>query len=401
VLFAKEPIVNAPATLPVADANPALPAARALPGAGAPVTRVTPARAKPRIVRWGILVVLLCVAAIGVVQIVRVLRRPPEVLVVAVAVEDVARMLAVTGRLESAQTVLVSPQFSGRITEIVRHEGDHVTKGEILARLADSSAKSNVLQQQAALSSKGHDLAQAERDLARTSALVASGATPAAELESARLVVARAADEVRRLSAAMKESQSQLVLLAPFDGTIVRRDGELGQVVGPQSAVFEVASVAAVRVSAEVDERYVRALRPGMHAEILPAGADDARLAATVSYVAQAVDPQTGAATVRFAYERPPADVLVGMAVDVNVSVAVLKAAVTIPREAVGGGGARPFVLVVADGQVARRDVTIDDWPAPLVVVRSGLAQGERILIDPKGAAVGASVRAKVKSDVL
>ena len=186
------------------------------------------------------------------------------------------------------------------------------------------------------------------------------------------------------------------MLLAAFDGTIVRRDGELGQVVGPQSAVFEIATVGSARVTAEVDERYVRALRAGMRAEILPVGAEEDPQPATVSYVAQMVDPQTGAATVRFAYENSATNVLVGSSVDVNVSVETFRSAVTVPRESVGGGGQHPFVLIVTDGRVTRRNVTVDDWPAPVVVVRSGLKEGELILVDPTGAAAGARVRAKV-----
>lgn len=370
----------------------------ALRPAGAPVGAIRPKR---RIGRWAALALLACGVATGVIQVIRVARRPPEVLVVEVRVEDVARMLAVTGRIESVQTVLVSPQFAGRITEIVRHEGDRVTKGEILARLADASARSNLVQEEATLASKEHELAQARRDLARTSSLFAKGAITSAELESDRLLVARASDDARRLSAVTNEARARLVLVAPFDGTIVRRDGELGQVVGPQSTVFEVASLEAVRVSAQVDERYVRALRTGMRAEILSVGSQGAGLPAVVAYVAQAVDPQTGAATVRFAYEHAPSDVLVGMSVDVNVSVDTLPSALTIPRESVGGGGARPFVLIVADGRVARRDIVIDDWPAPLVVVHSGLEKGEFILVDPTQAVVGAAARVRGTSDAL
>lgn len=366
------------------------PHAKPAPAAPKPV-----APAKRRIGRWLVLSVVLAVVTAGTVQIVRVVRRPPEVLVVSVQFEDVSRMLAVTGRVEAAQSVLVSPQFAGRITEIVRHEGDQVTQGEVLARLADTSARSDVLQQQAALSSKEHDLAQAQRDLARTASLVKSGAAPAAELESARLLVARGIDEVRRLAAVLKEGRAQLVLLAPFDGTIVRREGELGQVVGPQSTVFEVASVDTARVSAEVDERYVRALRTGMQAEILPLSSEEARLAASVSYVAQAVDPQTGAATVRFAYAQPPPNILVGMSVDVNIHVETIAGALTIPRESVGGGDTHPFVLVVKDGRIEKRIVTIDDWPASEIVVRSGLQRGEQVLVDPSGALVGAAVRTR------
>lgn len=360
-----------------------------------------PPRARRRIGRYVVLLVLLGLVVVGATRAVRAVRRPPAVLVTAARIEDVSRMLAVTGRIEAMHTVVVSPQFAGRITEIVRYEGERVKQGETLARLADTSARSEVLQQEAARSSKEQDLAQAQRDLTRAAALVQSGASPASELEAARLAVARATEELRGLSAVLKASRSQLVLLAPFDGTIVRRDGELGQVVGPQSAVFEVASVDAARVSAQVDERYVRALRPGMRAEIIPFGAEDTRLPASVSYVARAVEPQTGAATVRFAFERAPAELLIGMSVDVNVSIEQISGAVTIPREAVGGRGDRPFVLVVAEGRVVRRAVTLDDWPAPRVVVRAGLAKGELVLLDPKGASAGARVRTEVAPDVL
>lgn len=354
-----------------------------------------------RIGRAVALAVSLVVVAAGAVTTFRVLTRPPELVVVAARARDVSRMLAVTGRVEAERTVLLGPQFGGRITEIVRHEGDRVKHGDILARLADTSAKAEVVQEQAALSSKESDLAQAKRDFARTSALVASGTVAPAELEAGRLSVARATEDVRRLGSILREGRSQLVLLAPFDGTIVRRDCEVGQVVGPQSTVFEIATVDAARASAEVDERYVRDLRPGMLAEILPAAGGDERQAAAVSYVAQAVDPQTGAATVRFAYASPPRGILVGMSVDVNVNVETIKSAITIPSEAVGGAGPHPYVLVVVLGRVVRRDIVVDDWPASLVVVRSGLLPGELVALNPRGATVSAKVRAKVQSDDL
>jgi RND family efflux transporter MFP subunit len=362
------------------------------PSAATPVKRRRLAHAIP-------VALVAAVVAATVWFTLRWVRRPPELLVAAAHVEDVTRVLAVTGRIEAERTVLVTPQFVGRLTEIVRHEGDRVKAGEVIARIADTAAKSEVRQAQANLSARQKDLDQGRRDLARTKQLVASGSTATAELETAQLAVSRASDDVRRLTAVLHEGESQLVLLAPFDGTIVRRDGEIGQVVGPSSAVFEIATVASSRVTAQVDERYVRALRPGMHAEVLPLDSGDSAQAATVSYVAQAVDPLTGAATVRFAYQRPPDGVLVGMSVDVNVSVGTVLAAVTVPRESVGGSGAHSFVLIVSGRSVERREIAVDDWPAPVVVVRSGIKAGDLVALDPKAAAVGARVRARIIPD--
>jgi RND family efflux transporter MFP subunit len=338
------------------------------------------------------LVVLVALAVQGV----RSVQRPPALQVVAVRREDVTRMLAVTGRIEAERTVLVSPQFAGRITEIVRREGDAVRAGELLARLEDTSATSLVKQQRATLSAKESELEQAQRDVARTEQLVAHGALASAQLESARLAVIRAASEIARLTAILEQGRSQLTVVAPFSGRIVRRDGELGQIVGPLNSVFEIATVEAPRVSAEVDERYVRVLRRGMHAQILPLGRQGTAEPAIVSYVAQVVDPLTGAATVRFAYVSAPEHPLIGMSVDVNVSIEAIAAAITIPREAVGGAGGNPFVLVVAHDRVERREISVDDWPAAAVVVRAGVEPGELIALDPKSAIGGARVHAEV-----
>lgn len=362
------------------------------------VSRAAPRRRRRlRIVAW--LVGLVIVGAVGA-QAVRVLRRPPVLTVAVARREDVSRMLAVTGRIEADRTVLLKPQFVGRLTEIVHREGDRVRAGEVLARLEDTSATASVLQQRATLASRRSDLAQALRDLARSQALVAQGAVVVTELERAQLLATQAANDVRRLEAALGSSRAQLVLTAPFGGTIVRREGEVGEVVGPTITVFEIATVEASRVTAEVDERYVRSLRVGMPVEVVPVGSQDPPLAATVSYVAQAVEPQTGAATVRFAFTTPPKDVLLGMSVDLNVAVAYLPAVLTIPREAVGSYEGRSFVLVVVDERVERRTIEIEDWPAPSVVVRSGISAGELIVLDPTSAITGARVRTEVRDGV-
>jgi multidrug efflux pump subunit AcrA (membrane-fusion protein) len=167
----------------------------------------------------------------------------------------------------------------------------------------------------------------------------------------------------------------------------------VGQVVGPETAVFEIASVDDTRVSAEIDERYVRVLRPGMRSEVLPVGSLEGKVGASIAYVAQAVNPQTGAATVRFAFDSAVAAPLVGMSMDVNVHVEVVPDALTVPREAVGGTGSDAFVLLVDEGSVVHRSVVVDDWPAADAIVHRGLASGDLIALDPKAAVAGAKVR--------
>jgi len=322
---------------------------------------------------------------------------PPVLPVVKVRLESVSRMLAVTGRLEAQQSVIVASRSAGRITEIARREGERVQEGDVLARLEDTSARAEVTQQAAQVATSRKQLEQQTRDLARAERLTRTGALSQEELEAARLEFERGKQELVGITAALKEQRTQLVVTAPFVGTIVRREAEVGQVVGPDTPLFEIAAVSAPRVTAEVDERYVSALRPGMRAEILPLGMSRKGEAAKVSYVAQAVDPQTGAATVRFSYDVPPKRVLVGASVDVNISVDSVAGALTIPRESIGTAAGRSFVLVVEQGSVQRRGVTVDDWPAEWVVVLRGVKAGEQIAVDPKAASPGTRVRAEVQ----
>ncbi len=321
---------------------------------------------------------------------------PPLLPVIEVKSESVSRMLAVTGRLEAQQSVMVAARSAGRITEIARHEGEQVKAGDVLARMADTSARAGVAQQAAELAGSRKQLEQQTRELGRAERLAQTGALSQQELESARFEVARGQQDLVGRSAALTERKTQLLVTAPFAGTIVRRDAELGQVVGPETPLFEIATVSETRVTAEVDERYISALRSGMRAEILPLGMSQTSEAAKVSYVAQAVDPQTGAATVRFAYDNSPTKPLVGASVDVNISVDSVAKAVTAPRESIGTAHGRSFVLVVRDGTVRRRYVSIDDWPAEWVVVLRGLKAGEQIASDPTSASHGARVRAEL-----
>jgi RND family efflux transporter MFP subunit len=344
---------------------------------------------------------IVLLVALGAAGGARVLTRPPQLSVIAVREGPVTRMLAVTGSIEAARRVIVSPRSTARITAILRAEGEYVRAGEPLARLADVSATSNVLQQRASLASKRAERAQADHDLVRAELLGRAGATSAAALEAARLTAVRGGEEVRRLDALLAEGRAQLQLVAPFDGTITRRMAELGQVVSPEAAVFEIASLDDARATAEVDERYLRALQLGMRAEVLTLGAAAERMPAAISYVARAVDGQTGAATVRFAFDHPPRFVLVGASVDINVRVDTLPAALTVPRDVIGGTGASAFVTVVADGTTQRRNVTFDDWPAAAVVVRSGLHAGDQVARDPAAFPSGVRVRAELGADAL
>ncbi len=115
-----------------------------------------------------------------------------------------------------------------------------------------------------------------------------------------------------------------------------------------------------------------------------PAGQDGA-LAGQVESLAATVDPATGGRTARLAFA-VPVSLPPGLSVTVNITVAETDAGISVPRGAIVAPGG---VLVVTGGVATFRAVTVTAWPAERLEVISGLAAGDRVIIDPSGIAPG------------
>lgn len=362
-------------------------------------TSVPPARR-----RWRLWVALGAAVLVSVAAVSTVLLQPPRVPVLVVRAQVATRLLAITGRVEADRTVRVSSQVIGRLVLLTKHEGDRVQRGEVIARIANGSARAATDEQRGALAAKEAELAQARRDLVRAEHLSAAGAGTSAQLEAARLAVDGGKGDRARLVAALAVARTDLgnyVLIAPFDGVVLQRPIDTGQLVVSSTIIYEIAADDALRVTAEVDERYVRLLHPGLGAQVLPIGAAEA-LPVTIVFVSRFVDDKTGASTVRFAFETPQPGLPIGLSVDINVVVETLSNALVVPRSAIDSSGRKSFVYVIgADARVAVRPIDAPDWPSAALIVRGGLVDGDRVVLDMARAHVGRRVRAEPTDDAL
>ena len=191
------------------------------------------------------------------------------------------------------------------------------------------------------------------------------------------------------------------MLTAPFAGVVLQRPIDTGQLVVSSTLIYEIAADDALRVTAEVDERYVQLLHPGLVAQVLPIGAPEA-MSVKVAFVSRFVDDKTGAATVRFAFDKPPPNLPIGLSVDLNIVVETLPGALVVPRSAIDSRGRKPFVYVVEkDERVVLRLIDAPDWPSASLIVRSGITEGDRVVLDVSHAHAGRRVRAEPTDDAL
>jgi RND family efflux transporter MFP subunit len=275
-----------------------------------------------------------------------------------------------TGTVEASVTIRVAPQVSGRIVELAADEGQAVKSGSVLARLDDSDIRASVAELEARER-------YAEQQFARIEALLKQGWTTREKFDQARAELDAAHHAARRASELMRF----MSLTTPADGTIIRRDGEVGDFIPSNQPVFYIAkSGAALRISADVDEEDIPLVKAGNKAVIKADAFPDRVFGGLVSEVTPKGDPVARSYRVRIAL--PPETALqIGMTAETNIITKENRDALLVPAAALAGN----FVWAVRDGRLVRLPVQIGIKGRDRVEIVSGLASGDAVVVSPPG----------------
>lgn len=272
-----------------------------------------------------------------------------------------------TGTVEPTVMLPLAPRVGGRLAERRVDEGATVRKGQLLARLDDADLAGSVDEQRARVDYSRNQHARAATLAER--GFLASGE---ADRTKAELLAAEAA--LRRVRA----QRDYTTILAPADGTIIRRDGEVGQYISPGQAIFVLACCAPLRVTAEIDEEDISRVRVGqavvLKADALPGQVFDGR----VAEITPKGDPIARSYRVRIALPAPGA-LQTGMTVDANLVVARRENAMLVPADSVQGNA----LWVVAGERLQRRSITPGIRSPQRVEVLKGLDGSERVVARP------------------
>jgi RND family efflux transporter MFP subunit len=308
---------------------------------------------------------------------------PPRIATASVTTGPALEAVYATGSVEPVHWARVGPATRARLTAILVEEGDRVTEGQPLARLDDRQAR--------AMAEEAEARARfAAEDLARTRTLVTRDIAARATLERAE----RDARAARAAADAAQQRLEDYVVRAPTDGTVLRRDGEVGEVVDTPASLFWVGELSPLRVTAEVDEEDIARIAPGQRV-LLRADAFPGRvMTGEVAHITPKGDTSRKAYRVRLNLP-PDTPLLIGMTVEANIVLRETPDAVLVPPAAVvlsAAGAAAPAapgqvrrgVVWVAEGEtVRRREVEIGVHGARATEILRGLAPGETVLLDP------------------
>jgi RND family efflux transporter MFP subunit len=342
-------------------------------------------------------ILVLGIFALGAVAIYARATAPKPVTVLRLAVGPAEQVLAVVGRVRSANVVHVQPENAGAIVALLHDEGDVVAKGEWLAQIRSDQQLAAVAVSAAQIKNFEAQLILARTKQRRIQSLAREGWVTRAMLDEANAAAAVAAAtlEAGRATAGQASAKArEFNVYAPMTGTILVRPVDLGQVVSPSSVIFEIGSAGPVEIEAEIDEVYADRVPTDAKITLSPSGSGN-RFAGRISEIAPRIDPATGGRLMRFITDQGDDSLRSGRSVDVNILVKRWDRVLSLPRSAVIKTLGQNRVFVVESGKVIQRTVALLDWPGANVIVIAGVKAGALVVLDPLAVKSGDSVKAQ------
>ncbi|REK16597.1 MAG: efflux RND transporter periplasmic adaptor subunit [Planctomycetota bacterium] len=322
-----------------------------------------------------------------------------------------------TGTLEARVEVTVSPKMSSRIEEILTDQGNRVSQGELLVRLDDEELRQQVAIAQANLEAAQAAVirvrtekqratavaVQAKRSYARAEALVGKNAISQEESDKATEALAVANAGLSSAEAAIAEAQKELIaaektweyqrarlqdtrINAPFDGLIVQRHCDPGDIVVPGSAILTLISTDELWISAWVDETEMGKLEVGRPAKVVFRSDPERSFSGTVTRLGREADRETREFIVDVRVLELPENWAVGQRAEVYIETSKKTDVTLVPPEFVVREEGVPGVFMEADGRARWRPVTLGLRSRNALEVIEGLKPGETVVkpVDPR-----------------
>ncbi len=307
----------------------------------------------------------------------------PTVSVTEVAVSTQPTTVSIIGTIAARYDMPMGVEGEGgRVAAIYVEAGDHVKRGQVLARLNVS-----VLEPQVANLEAGLEQARAEAELAaaeyrRAQAVGASGALSAEETQRRKSAALTAAARVKVAAAQLAEAQARLAraaVRAPADGIILTRNVEVGQTATPGGeALFRLSEGGEVELRGQVAEQDLPQLKIGQSVDVRLTGTTHV-YEGHVRLLGAVIDPQTRLGQVRVALT-PDLNLRPGAFARAEVTVSNADRAV-LPQTAVLTDDKGSYVLIVNAGhKVERRTVRVSGMVQNGVTIAEGVGAKEQVV---------------------
>ena len=329
-----------------------------------------------------------------------------------------ASLLDASGYVVARRQATVSSKITGRVTQVLIEEGQHVRAGQVIARLDDSNmragfdqASAQVQTAQASLRLAEITAAEAGPKYRRNQDLHGRGFLSDQAVEDARMAFDTAQANVqlarRQVGGAAaglevaRRNVADTIVTAPFDGVVTVKAAQPGEIVSPISAgggftrtgICTIVDMDSLEVEVDVAESFINRVREGMPATVKLDAYPDWTIPAEVIAVIPTADRSKATVTVRVGFKLKDPRIVPEMGARVAFLAPVTGSAgpvavsrsVVVPSDAVQSEGDQSVVYVVQDGKAERRAVKLGAKTDAGQVLLAGVTPGEQVAVGGQG----------------
>jgi RND family efflux transporter MFP subunit len=334
----------------------------------------------------------------------------PAVSVVAVKPETLPVVSEWIANLDGFVNAQIRPQVTGYLIRRSYDEGAAVEKDQVLFEIDARPFRTAMAQAEATLARAQAELGRAERDHARDTPLAKERAIPQSQLDNDIQAELAAKAAVKAAEAAIEAAQlnvSFTKVRSLIDGVAAIATAQIGDLVNPGTLLTTVSQVEPIRAYFSISEQeYLKNARqlnqatkhePGQSGATLLSSrsghpnplrlflADGSEYDKPGSFLAadRQIDPRTGTIRISATFPNPDHILRPGMYGRVRAETSVVEDALLVPQRAVSEmQGAAQVRVVGPDNKVSIRNVTLGARAGSRWVVESGLAAGDRVVLD-------------------
>lgn len=361
-----------------------------------------PSGEHPRRSRWWIALAAVVILGSGVLAVRPLLSSPPEVDISLVTLSFPTQsnaVLTASGYVVAQQKAAVSSKATGRLVFLGVEEGDKVQKGEVIARIEDDDVLAALEKAKADLEVARSDDFDAAQSLERQKQLYASKLTSKADLDAAQARYSRVHAGILSAQGSVREAEVAVEntrIRAPFDGTVLTKDADVGEVVAPlaasansRAAVVTIANMKSLQVEADVSESNITRISVDQPCEVILDANPDKRYQGKVHKIVPTADRSKATILTKVVFLDMDNRVLPEMSAKVTFLAPGARTSeenapvLSVASAALVNRGNVPAVFRLVDGKAVETTIQTGKQYGARIQVLSGLSQGDQIILSP------------------
>jgi RND family efflux transporter MFP subunit len=309
-------------------------------------------------------------------------------------------VLSATGYVVAERKASVASKGTGRLAWLGVEEGDTVLKDQIIGRIENADMIAALELSKANLEQAQAESTQAILDFNRQTQLKSKGFTTEAALEASRAGSESAAAAVKSAAAAVKAAEVNLEntnIRAPFDGTVLTKHADVGEVVAPfassansKASIVDLADMRSLEVEADVSESNIQKVEIGQPCEIILDAYPAIHYQGHVKKIVPTADRSRATVLTKVAFAEIDSKVLPEMSARINflksesdTEIQSADTTLAVPVTALVTKGDQTFVYIIARDKALEISVTTGTKFGNLTQINRGLQLGQKVIVSP------------------